>query len=157
MTRVTRHWLGVAIWMGLIFLMSTDLGSSAHTSRIIEPLLRWLHPGISSAALAWAHLLVRKAGHLSEYAILALLLLRAVRTSRGLAPGVWSWKTAGLALLVAAGYAATDEFHQSFVAARTASAGDVLIDSLGALFALMLVFLFRKAGAVTAVRPLTHS
>ena len=147
MSRVTRHWLGVVLWMGLIFLMSTDLGSSAHTSRIIEPLVRWLNPEISSAALAWVHFLVRKAGHLSEYAILALLLLRAIRASRRLTPDMWSWKTAGLALLVAAAYAATDEYHQSFVAARTASLTDVLIDTTGALMAVGLAFLFRKKRA----------
>ena len=157
MSRVSQPWLTAVLWMGVIFLMSTDLGSSAHTSRIVEPLLRWLNPEISTGAMARVHFLVRKAGHLSEYAVLALLLLRAVRSSLRLAPGDWSWRATGLALLLAAAYAATDEFHQSFVAARTASAGDVLIDSLGALFALMLVFLFRKAGAATAARPLTHS
>ena len=138
--------------MGLIFTMSTNLGSSAHTSRLIEPLLRWLNPEMSPAAMARASFLIRKAAHLSEYAVLALLLLRAIRSSRRLAPGEWSWKTAGIALLVAAAYAATDEFHQSFVGARTASATDVLIDTLGALLALELAFLLRKAGPAAAAR-----
>ena len=117
--------------MGVIFIMSTDLGSSVHTSRIIEPLLRWLNPQISPEAIGRVHFLVRKTGHFTEYAVLALLVLRAFRKST---PEFWStrvWRAAVCALLVTAAYAATDEFHQVFVPGRTASPGDVLIDSSG--------------------------
>jgi len=144
MLRAHRHWLPVILWMGFIFVMSTSLGSSAHTSRIIEPLIRWLAPGISPAAVDRVHGLIRKTGHFTEYAILALLVLRAVRISlrhRHLEGGC---KAAGIALLVAAVYASTDEFHQSFVPGRTASVYDVLIDTSGAFVALTAAMLVRK-------------
>src|SRR5476651_839744 len=73
MLRAHKHWLPVILWMGFIFVMSTELGSFAHTSRIIEPLLRWLYPGISAKTVDLVHLLIRKGGHLTEYAVLALL------------------------------------------------------------------------------------
>ena len=47
--------------------------SSPNTSRIIRPLLLWLFPDISEASLAYLHILVRKAAHFTEYAVLALL------------------------------------------------------------------------------------
>ena len=142
--RVFKHWLPVFLWMGVIFLMSTDLGSATHTSRIIEPLLRWLNPQISPEAIGRAHFLVRKTGHLTEYAILALLVLRALRKSQ---PDRWSthlWRAAGCALLITAAYASTDEWHQSFVPGRTASPVDVLIDGSGGFLALTLSVLWSR-------------
>ncbi len=141
--RFLKNWLPVFLWMGLIFILSTDLGSAVHTSRILGPLLRWLKPDITPEQMAFVHFLVRKGGHLSEYAVLAMLLVRAICSSPRAAPA-WSWKAAGLALAVAAAYAASDEFHQSFVSTRTASAGDVMIDTVGAAIGLVLVFGWRK-------------
>lgn len=141
MLRTHQHWLPVVLWMGFIFVMSTDLGAFEHTSRIIEPLLRWLYPGISPEAVGLVHLLIRKGGHFSEYAVLALLVRRAAGLS--LPPGSTGLKVAGLALLVAAAYAATDELHQSFVPGRTASLVDVLIDTSGAFAALAVASLWK--------------
>src|SRR5690349_2133097 len=76
---ILKSWLPVVLWMAVMFFGSTDLMSAEHTSRILEPLLRWLVPGISPQTLAQAHFYVRKAAHLTEYAILASLLFRALR------------------------------------------------------------------------------
>ena len=72
-----KNWLPVIVWVGVIFLGSTDLMSAEHTSRFIVPFLRWLKPDISAETLASIHFIVRKCTHVGEYAILALLLLRA--------------------------------------------------------------------------------
>ncbi len=40
-----------------------------------------------------------------------------------------------LAIVLVAGYASLDEFHQSFVPGRTAAVGDVLIDTSGGVAA----------------------
>ncbi|MHB8523972.1 MAG: VanZ family protein [Limisphaerales bacterium] len=77
--RLVNCWGPVIALMALIFVGSTDLLSSRHTSRFIEPFLRWLIPGISPAALERVHLAVRKSGHLTEYGVLAALLWRARR------------------------------------------------------------------------------
>ena len=134
MLRASKPWLSVILWMGFIFTMSTDLGSFDHTSRLLGLLLHWLLPHASPDTIGLLQHLLRKAGHFSEYAILALLLLRALEST--LRPGTHGYKALGLALLIAAAYAATDEFHQSFVPGRTASVGDVLIDLTGAFSAL---------------------
>ncbi len=144
MLRIHKHWLPVVLWMGFIFVLSTSLGSAEHTSMIIEPLLRWLNPDISPENIDLVHTLVRKGGHLTEYAILALLTLRATSISlRTGQTGGW-YKAAGIALLVAAAYAATDEWHQSFVPGRTASVYDVTIDTSGAFIALIVAAAWRK-------------
>ena len=41
-------------------------------------------------------------------------------------------------------YASTDEFHQMFSAGRTASINDVIIDTLGVIFGLLIVLLILK-------------
>ncbi len=141
MNRDLKPWMPVVAWMGFIFFMSTDVGSASHTGRLIEPLLRWVRPDISLDAIGLVHLVVRKCGHLSEYAVLGVLVRRAILRSNRLPLAVWSWRAAGAAWLIATSYAVTDEFHQTFVATRTAAPGDVLIDSCGALAALCAVYL----------------
>ena len=114
--------------MIFIFIGSTDLLSAEHTSRFIGPFLRWFAPDISDATVASVQLVVRKGAHLTEYAILAALLYRAFRQNQ---PRVG--RAFVMSFFIAAVYAALDEFHQSFIASRTGSPWDVLIDCAGAL------------------------
>jgi VanZ family protein len=144
MERINRAWVPVGLWMAAIFGISTDLGSAAHTSRLLEPVLHWVDPGISPDTISWVNFIVRKGGHLSGYAVLSLLLLRAFRRSFLVAGGPWSWRAARWAITIVALYAMTDEYHQSFVASRTASLGDVLIDSTGGAMALLVAFFWMK-------------
>ena len=154
--RTHRHWLPVALWMGVIFALSTDLGSAEQTSYIIRPLILWLVPTASPEAVDRIQFLMRKCAHLAEYAVLAMLILRGIRISCLSTPKPWSWRQAGLALLIAAAYAATDEWHQSFVPSRTADLGDVLIDSTGASLGLLLALLECKLAAHRRFFRATH-
>ena len=131
-----KYWLPVFVWLGLIFLGSTDLMSAAQTSRIIGPILRWFNPDVTIETIAKVQFVVRKAAHLTEYAVLAILIWRALR--RG---GRGQMKMSILSLAVCFGcalLAASDEFHQSFVPSRTASPIDVMIDICGALVGLAI-------------------
>jgi VanZ family protein len=131
-----RHWLTVVLWMGFIFVGSTDVLSSRNTSRVLVPLLRWLNPGIRPHTIYRVQLAVRKAGHVAEYAVLAVLVLRAITPPDALGQRTWSWKLAAAALALAVLYATTDEFHQTFVSSRTGSARDVAFDTAGACLGL---------------------
>ena len=153
-----KYWLPVVLWMALIFSASGDKLSGQRSSRIIGPLVRWLVPDISDQALDTVVHYVRKTAHVTEYAILALLLWRALRTlqpspSLLVGPGVpaeppsrlgWRWPVAAGALALAVLYAITDEFHQSFVPSREGQALDVLIDSFGAALGLFALWLFGR-------------
>lgn len=110
-----------------------------HTSRFLEPFLRWLNPDISAAAIDTVRWLVRKAAHMSEYAVLAWLWWRALRRPVRNDARPWSWKTAGAAWALTVLYAASDEFHQTFVANRTGSILDVGIDAAGGALGLGLL------------------
>lgn len=101
------YWGPVLAWAGLI----------AYLSHI---------PSLATGAPGVWDLVVRKLGHVGEYAVLTFLLWRALRadglsSSRAL---LWSGS-------LALGYAASDEVHQSFVAGREGALRDVLIDAVG--------------------------
>jgi VanZ family protein len=73
---------------------------------------------------------VRKAGHMCAFGILAVLIWRALTPRFVVGRRVWQWI---LAWALAVAYAASDEFHQSFTAGRHAALSDVAIDATGAL------------------------
>ncbi|HVS81837.1 MAG TPA: VanZ family protein [Pyrinomonadaceae bacterium] len=137
----------LVVWVALIFIGSSSVLSASNTSIVLRPVL-WLFPHASEATLALIHFIVRKTGHLTEYAILAILAARAFRTSsHELFRNRWFW----VSLLFVVAYSLSDEFHQSFVPTRTASIYDSMIDSVGGLTALVLIAL-RKGRAVTKRR-----
>ena len=111
--------------MAIIFLGSTDMLSAEHTSRFLVPFLRWLDPQMSLAVLNAIQVGIRKLGHLTEYAILAMLFWRALRGATR-----WQTKMSMLFLIASIGcaiFAASDEFHQSFVPSRTSSRNSGLV------------------------------
>jgi VanZ family protein len=144
MARILKSWLPVLVWMCLIFAGSTDQGSAGNTSGFVEPFLRWLMPQLSQEGIDRLHFLIRKCGHLTEYAILGALALRALAPASTEAGAKRRWKIAALALAIAALYAASDEFHQRFVPSRGASFEDVLLDACGASAGIAALLLFRK-------------
>ena len=142
-----KFWLPVVLWAVLIFSASGDKKSVHHSSRIIEPLVRWLIPDISDEAVRTTVLVVRKCAHVTEFAIFALLLWRAARATIYKQSAGWSRKATVFAITGAVLFAISDEVHQSYVPGRQGAAMDVLIDSLGVaggLFCLWLVGRWRK-------------
>ena len=134
-----RYWMPVIAWMTLIFIASTDLMSGQQTSRFIGPFLLWLISDISPEGIAAVQLLVRKAAHVTEYAVLAMLVFRALSGGRS-RTALQPWIVLGIAAL----YAALDELHQSFVASRTGSPRDVAIDIFGALLGVLIYCWFSR-------------
>ena len=139
-----KYWLPVLMWMALIFSASADSHSYERSSLFVEPLLHWLFPQMPEAQVKAIHHVIRKCAHLTEYAVLALLLWRAVRKPMKNDPRPWIWREARLALLIVALYAASDEFHQSFVATRTALVSDVFVDTTGGAAGLLALWAFGR-------------
>src|SRR5262245_40275965 len=110
-----RRWAPVASWLLVISAFSTGWFTGEETGYYLLPILRWLFPSASYTQLVLAHHLVRKLAHFVEYLVLGVLLYRAL-DGAGFSP-----RTALRALALAALFAAGDEFHQSFVAGRTAA------------------------------------
>jgi VanZ family protein len=135
-----KYWLPVLVWSWIIFSASGDSASFQHSSRIIGPLVHWFFPHLSEDAVHAIVMFVRKCAHVTEYAVLALLLWRALRkpAEQGHAP--WRWSRARLVLALVALYAASDEIHQAFVPSRQGSVRDVLLDTAGAALALLCLW-----------------
>lgn len=105
-------------------------------------LFKWLPALLTMAVIFWfssrpsnelpnfglVDRIIKKSGHVSEYAVLAFWVWYALdfRSDR-------RW----LVWLIAILYAATDEYHQSFVRGRFPSVWDVIVfDNVGALISL---------------------
>ena len=119
-----RAWGPAALWMVLIFALSA-VPEIPH------------HSGLPHARSRQMDDTLRTIGHACEYAVLAVLAWRAlVRRRTALAAAAWA---AGGSLL----YAASDELHQRFVAGRTCSLEDWLVDLVGIVIALGILLALR--------------
>ncbi|UCE87134.1 MAG: VanZ family protein [Deltaproteobacteria bacterium] len=138
--QVLLAWLLVALWTALVWTLSGNEFSASATSRFLGPLMRWLLPSISESTLEALHGAVRKTAHVAEYAVLALLALRALRLS-----AETSWlRSAALAFALALTVSIADETHQAFAEARTGSTWDVGLDAAGAFGVLAVAGLWRR-------------
>lgn len=82
--------------------------------------------------------LIRKAAHMSEYALLLFFIYYGLKKST-------TYKyTLLLSLLVTFLYACSDEFHQLFIPGRSGQLKDVLIDTIGGLFMLLVIYLWQR-------------
>ena len=143
-----RRWWPALLWAIVISAFSTGAFTSDNTSRIIVPILKWFFPHASQETLFLVHHFIRKMGHLTEYFILSLLILRGIRAGKtGIHLG---WALAAVAIVGC--YAALDEFHQSFVPGRTAAVSDVLIDTVGGVAAQVVVALVMLFGDIRKKR-----
>jgi VanZ family protein len=104
-------WAPVVLWAAVIFAFSSI-------------------PSLGTGLGAWDTIL-RKGAHMTEYAILAVLLVRALGRD---AP----------AFVLGLAYAATDELHQHFVRGRHASPFDVAIDAIGLALGLLVLHAMRS-------------
>lgn len=103
LNKFLKTWLLVIAWMGLIFYLSHQ-------------------PNLKSGFPTPIDFILRKIAHITEYAILCFLLIRATNEKK------WSF-------LIAFLYACSDEYHQVFIFGRQGSPRDILIDSIGIILA----------------------
>jgi VanZ family protein len=125
-----RRFLAPLAWSALIAWFSSAGWGAGATSPLLEPWLRVLAPWATPEQIAALHWLARKAGHVGEYAVLALLWRRA------LAPAGWRGP-----LLLTVLTAALDEAHQATTLTREGSVADVLLDGAAATVALTVATL----------------
>jgi VanZ family protein len=127
-------------WVAVIQIFASGSFSANETSRFIVPLLRWLFPGADAESVAAVHFSIRKAAHFVEYAILALLALRAFR-SRSSRPLAW---LVAASFVLALAVAVVDESRQAAAVGRTGALSDVALDMSGAATALALAGATRR-------------
>lgn len=145
--RTAILWGPVVAWMAVIFWFSSQ-------------------PNLPKAPATWLDFVIKKGAHALVYAILAGLIWRALAnrqshpaaaTGNGPVRGghvgaplfsAVSVQSFSLTLL----YAMSDEWHQTLVPGRHGRPFDVMVDLLGVVTALLLIYRFRWAGR----NPLQH-
>jgi VanZ family protein len=138
--------------MVMIYCFSAQTGaeSGAMSGKITTWVLNLVIPDFANfapekqeAIRSTVGLIVRKLAHFSEYALLGFsLMLHIAQIQKKISvrlPWLWAWAVGTI-------YAASDEFHQGFVAGRGPSVRDVMIDSAGVIAGTMLLLwiLLRK-------------
>ncbi|WP_411953970.1 VanZ family protein [Alkalibacillus sp. S2W] len=137
--RQWTSWLLVILWMALIFYFSHQPGteSSDLSGSVMQVVLNLL-PFVTEDT-EFIHLLVRKGAHVFVYFLLAILLMNAIR--------LYHLRTVNrvvIALGVSILYAASDEYHQTFIDGRAGQVSDVLIDSAGVVLGIGVYLLWEK-------------
>lgn len=150
-----KHSIGLSLVlvlavMGMIFCFSAQTGESsgALSGRITARVVRFCVPDFDAfsetqqkALLSTVGLLIRKAAHFSEFALLGFSLMLHIQQLRKRihVPTSWLWAWA-----VGTAYAISDELHQHFVGGRYPAAMDVLIDSCGVIAGILLLVLILR-------------
>ena len=132
-------WLPSAIWLAVITLESTNLGSADHTGRILYPIFHFVFE-MDPARFAVCHALLRKTGHIVGYFTLSVLLFRSWRATFPRLSTRWCVQWATVALLSTFLVAMLDEWHQSLLPSRTGTFRDVILDSTAGLVAQIALF-----------------
>ena len=109
-------YLPLFLWMGFIFFLS----SQSHL------------PGPTQS---WLNFLLHKIAHIIVYAVLYLLMYRAVNFGR-------ISKNWMLPIILSLLYAGSDEIHQVFVTGRTPAFRDVGYDGLGMIIVMLRIYRF---------------
>jgi VanZ family protein len=127
-------WLPVILWMLVITRASADEFAAPRTLVWIEWLLRGVWADAGFEAVFLANFVARKLAHVTEYAIFAVLLVRAFRSKTGPTPQAPTIAAVAAAAVLALG----DEGRQAVSSARSGSLLDYVTDlggaGLGALF-----------------------
>ena len=121
MNKRILRWLPAVTMMILIFIASGTPGDEVPTFEGID-------------------FIIKKGGHMIGYAMLAIACyLAAYGANRNRV------RSSVLSLCLAVTYAASDEYHQSFIPGRSATVMDVGIDSAGAIAGVILMnFMIRR-------------
>lgn len=143
-----KRWWPAIVWAIAISLFSTGAFTAENTGSIIIPVLHFLFRRASPEQLAFMHHIIRKCAHFTEYFIFSLLILRGIRAGEKGTHLRWALIT----ILIVAGYAALDEYHQSFVPGRTPAVTDVLIDTSGGATAQIVASLWVLLGTARTRR-----
>ncbi|WP_066875309.1 VanZ family protein [Clostridium mediterraneense] len=125
----------VVIWMIFIFYMSSrDGNESTKQSNFVMNILNILGINLSNKFGEFASVIIRKGAHITEYAILCILLFNVLKENFENKNKAILFSIIGVFL-----YACTDEFHQTFVPGRSGQFTDVLVDTSGAILASLLI------------------
>ena len=152
--KIIISWLLVFIWMLVIFSfsnMNKEQSSNVSKGLISNTVITSYEVGnklgivdnipsdneINKIVLK-THVPVRKIAHFTEYLILSLLVINALRNS-----GVKD-RVLVSTFLICVIYSCSDELHQIFISGRAGKIIDIIIDSCGSIFGILVYKFIKK-------------
>ena len=134
--RIIFSWILLVIWLIFIFYMSAQPADISNSqSGFVIKLLQSIGIDSSGNNIGLLTTIVRKGAHFSEYAILGLLSYNVMKN-------YFTKKRARIvAVLIVFFYACSDEFHQLFVSGRAGKITDVIIDTSGGIFSVLVIWM----------------
>ena len=139
-----KTWLPVAVAIALVAIESTAYFGADRTDTPLRHIWESLFGAVSNRHWHIIHILLRKCGHFLGFGFVGLTWLRAWWRTL---PHARFLRVELLALAGSALVASADEFHQSFLPNRTSSPRDVLLDCIGALVTMSIVYLILRKRA----------
>ena len=129
-----KYFIPSMIIMIMIFLFSQQTGSQS--SSLSGGILYWVQTHLH---ITIPELFIRKAAHMSEYALLCLSFIYAFKHYNYSLKRIFIYSICCSFL-----YACSDEFHQLFIPNRAGSFIDVLIDTTGSILITFIYGLLKK-------------
>lgn len=133
-------------WMAVIFFFSCEDGqksgktSTDKVTEMLEVVTPSKPPEKIESQVVESQKTIRKTAHFLVYTVLGVLSAAFFST----AISTSAKNRFILSVSLCYFYAATDELHQYFVTGRSGLVGDIVLDLLGALVAVLLVFIVEK-------------
>ena len=126
------------IWLIIIFFFSADTGDissnkSSKLSTIVSVFCK------TEECKDKSEFIIRKCAHFTEYLILALLIINVIKDYKTI-----NYKLLLLTLILCLLYAASDEWHQTFVDGRVGNYKDVLLDTFGSFIGIIIYKIIKK-------------
>lgn len=141
MRKGIKYVVPCGIWVGVIFLFSSQYFSAGNTSTVLYELIHALFRSFSREKFWAIHTYIRKSAHVMAYAVLAYLSFVALLKSFYVCRLKLPIKFFVYVFLFCLSIAILDEYHQSHVSVRTGTYRDTLIDMVGVVLVLAFVFL----------------
>ena len=133
------------LWMGVIFAFSNQNAevsenvSDGFTSKVVDVVATVKKDESikenKKEIIEDSRFFVRKTAHFSLYLVLGILIYLNVKDVKKINPII-------ISLIFCILYACSDEIHQMFINERTAKVLDILIDTIGSLTGILLIYLF---------------
>lgn len=140
-SHISLPWMAVVCIM-IAFIWGNSLVPGEGSGALSSSVTTWLHGGLEFLGIPSAWLtehIVRKTAHFSEYLVLALFTMQAMRPHRA-SPDTRTMRIV-VTVLTLVLVPSCDETIQRFVSGRSGQVTDVLIDCSGALAGVLLTLL----------------
>ncbi|MBD3414627.1 MAG: hypothetical protein GF421_09375 [Candidatus Aminicenantes bacterium] len=137
-TKPFKYWLPPLLWMGFLFPLWNRFLSSPFLYRWNIRFWLWLNQDMSRHTIGLYYIYLRRSLHVVAYGLMAYLVYRFFWSGKN---QLWKLSWAVYTALITIGYGVLDEFLQSYLKPRQSSLMDIVMDAIGAVVVLGVIYL----------------